>query len=94
MLSDEYPDSSQVAQLGLERADDLTIWRYAADHQYTLVTKDSDFAELASVLGPPPKLIWLRCGNQPSLFIAEVLRGHSHLIRALSLEDLALVEIY
>ena len=28
-----------------------------------LLSKDSDFVELVMRFGPPPKLIWLTCGN-------------------------------
>jgi predicted nuclease of predicted toxin-antitoxin system len=48
----------------------------------TLVTKDSDFADLAALLGPPPKVTWLRCGNQPTQVIATLLRRHAQAIAA------------
>lgn len=28
------------------------------------------------LMSPSPKVIWLRCGNQPSAKIAELLRKH------------------
>ena len=28
-----------------------------------LVSKDSDFVELVSRHGPPPRLLWVTCGN-------------------------------
>ena len=48
-------------------ADDRAIWRIA--NGLTIVTLDSDFADLAALFGPPPKVIWLRCGNQTTEFI-------------------------
>jgi predicted nuclease of predicted toxin-antitoxin system len=58
-LSDVFPQSSQVRLIGLDRADDRAVWAQAKADGYTLVSLDSDFAEMASVLGPPPKVIWL-----------------------------------
>ncbi len=29
-----------------------------------IVSKDSDFPDLLRLLGPPPRIIWLRCGNR------------------------------
>jgi len=65
-LADLFPDSDQVRRLGLDQADDRAIWEHAKRSGFVLVTQDSDFADLAALLGPPPKVIWLRCGNQPT----------------------------
>jgi len=39
------------------------IWEYARHHDLTIITKDKDFAERMRVSEPPPRVIWLRCGN-------------------------------
>jgi predicted nuclease of predicted toxin-antitoxin system len=94
-LADRFPESSQVRLLGLERADDRTIWERAKSGDYTLVTQDSDFAELAGLVGPPPKVIWLRCGNQPTSTIANLLRAHEEAAMAFEADnDAACLEIY
>jgi predicted nuclease of predicted toxin-antitoxin system len=54
-LADLFPDSAQVRQLGLDQAEDRDIWRHAREHGFTLVSQDSDFADLAMLLGTPPK---------------------------------------
>jgi predicted nuclease of predicted toxin-antitoxin system len=36
----------------------------------------SDFAELAGLLGPPPKVLRLRIGNQPTSVVAGALHRH------------------
>jgi predicted nuclease of predicted toxin-antitoxin system len=66
LLTDTFPESNQVRLLGLEQADDRTIWNRAKEGGFVLVSQDADFAELAGLLGPPPKVVWLRCGNQPT----------------------------
>jgi predicted nuclease of predicted toxin-antitoxin system len=63
-LLPHYPDSSQVAFLEMDKAEDSEIWRYAGQHDFVIVTKDSDFQELSLIRGEPPKVIWLKCGNQ------------------------------
>ncbi len=63
-IQDSYPGSTQVALLGLEQVDDKTIRQYAIDHDYVITTKDADFYEMTMVYGQPPKIIWLKMGNQ------------------------------
>jgi predicted nuclease of predicted toxin-antitoxin system len=62
-LADAYPDSGHVRLLGLDRTDDLEIWKFAAREGFTVVSKDADYQQLAMLLGPPPKVIWVRLGN-------------------------------
>lgn len=88
-LADLFPDSEQVRRLGLDQADDLAIWEYAKLHGFVLVTQDSDFADLAALRGPPPKVIWMRCGNQSTEAVEELLRRHAWAIEALRLDDYA-----
>ena len=40
----EYPDSSQVALLGMDKSTDIEIWDYAKENNFIIVTKDSDFS--------------------------------------------------
>ena len=89
-----FPGSAQVRPLGLGKADDRTIWDYAAAHGFTVVSLDVDFAEKAALMGPPPKVIWLRCGNQPTEIIEKLLRNHFAVIEAFELDDAACLEIY
>jgi predicted nuclease of predicted toxin-antitoxin system len=93
-LANLYPGSSQTHLIGLAQADDRTIWQYAAAHGFTLVSLDADFAEVASLLGPPPKVIWLRCGNQPTLAVEVLLRERVEVIAAFAHDEAACLEIY
>ena len=76
-----YPGSTQVRLLGLEQADDMTIWRFARDNGYTIVTMDSDFHELSLLHGEPPKVIWLKCGNRPKWYVFGLLINNQDRIR-------------
>lgn len=79
-LGDIFPNSRQATGLGLARADDGSLWAVARRDGFTIVTHDADFAEMAALRGPPPKVIWLRCGNQPTVVIEQLLRSHVDLI--------------
>ncbi len=81
-LADLFPGSSQVRLLGLAEADDRTVWQHAKANDFILVTQDSDFAEMVALYGHPPKVIWLRCGNQPTKTIENRLRSHAQDIAA------------
>jgi predicted nuclease of predicted toxin-antitoxin system len=53
-------ESSHVVLHGLDQASDLEVWTFARANGYTIVTKDNDFNDLSTLLGAPPKIIWLR----------------------------------
>jgi predicted nuclease of predicted toxin-antitoxin system len=90
-----FPGSSQVQLLGLEEVDDRTFWRYAGAHGFTLVTLDSDFHELATLYGPPPKIVWLKCGNRPRQYVARLLCQHHRLLSVFNDDPQpAVLEIY
>ena len=82
VLADLFPGSRQVGLLGLAEADDRTVWQHAKANAFVLVTQDSDFAEMAALYGQPPKVIWLRCGNQPTQAIEQRLRNQAQAIAA------------
>lgn len=45
-----------------------------------IVSKDSDFRQLAFLYGPPPKAIWVRVGNVLTRAVLDVLQQHRELI--------------
>ena len=74
-LIDIFP-TSHVSSLGLERASDEEVWVYSHENDYIIVTKDSDFNDLAVLRGFPPKVIWLRLGNCTTDQVEETLRAN------------------
>ena len=50
-LSDVFPASAHVHDLGLGSADDRTISAFAREHDYVVVTKDADFRALRLTFG-------------------------------------------
>ena len=75
-LTDLFPDSLHVEDVGLGRSDDEAIRRYAVEHGFAIVTKDADFAEHCLVKGAPPKVVWIRRGNCSTATVESLLRVH------------------
>jgi predicted nuclease of predicted toxin-antitoxin system len=81
-LVDTYPDSTHVSALGLGGATDRAIWNRAAEDDFVLVTKDDDFHRLSVLLGPPPKVIWIRLWNCATADVARLLRFRAEDVQA------------
>lgn len=81
-LADVYPGSAYVAAVGLAGASDRAIWARAAADGFVLVTKDEDFHRLSVLLGPPPKVIWIRLGNCATEDVARLLRFRAGDVKA------------
>jgi predicted nuclease of predicted toxin-antitoxin system len=76
-LADIFPDMGHVSQLGLDEADDLAVWGRARANGLTIVSKDSDFFNLAALLGAPPRVVWIRIGNCTTIEVETLLRRNS-----------------
>jgi len=91
-LRDVFPESEHVTALGLDAATDREIWEYARDHGHVIVSKDSDFRQLAFLHGPPPKALWLRVGNASTATALQLILDHVGVIEAFGAsEDEALL---
>ena len=67
-------DALHVEDLGLHRARDLEIFSAARDAgTVALLTKDHDFCNLVGQYGPPPQVIWVRCGNASNEELRRIL---------------------
>ena len=42
---------------------DTEIWTLARKNNWVVFTRDTDFFDRLSLLGPPPKVVWFRGGN-------------------------------
>ena len=51
-----FPDSQHVTAPSLDTATDREISDYAREHECVIVSKDSEFRQLAFLHGPPPKI--------------------------------------
>lgn len=88
-LAEIYPGSVHVQSVSLDRASDEAVWDYARQNNYLIVTKDSDFHERSLLLGPPPKVVWIRHGNCSTQQVAQILRDHVADIQTLTSDDQA-----
>jgi predicted nuclease of predicted toxin-antitoxin system len=73
-LGELYPESVHVAEVGLRESPDREVWEHAKSHGFVIVSADSDFYEMATTLGPPPKVVWLRSWSHPTKDAESVLR--------------------
>jgi len=64
-----------LRDLGLRDATDREIFFAARVADAVVMTKDSDFVSLLEKHGPPPKVIWLTCGNTSNARLQEILIG-------------------
>lgn len=82
-LADIFPGSSHVSLQALDTADDRVVWDFAGSNGFVLVTKDSDFSELSTLRGFPPKVLWLRIGNCTTGQMETLIRNSQEAIQQL-----------
>jgi predicted nuclease of predicted toxin-antitoxin system len=73
-LAELYPESAHVVEFGLLERADGEIWDFAKARDFVIVSTDSDFYNLATTIGPPPKVVWLRRWTHPTRDAERVLR--------------------
>jgi predicted nuclease of predicted toxin-antitoxin system len=76
-IADLFPDSAHISTVGLLQAPDTVVWAHAKSNDFSIVTADADFYELATTLGPPPKVIWLRGCDYPTSAAEALIRGQA-----------------
>jgi len=94
LIAPHYSRSSQVALLGLEQASDVDIWAYARQHDFVIVTKDSDFVDLSTLYGQPPKIILLKTGNQTWRATAQTLIDQRESLESALIVTNACIDLY
>lgn len=93
-LGDLDIELAHVKNLGLENASDKTIWNYAKENHFSIVTFDIDFFDYSLVWGFPPKIIHLRTLNQTSKNLELLIRQHQGNIAAFHADsEMACLEI-
>jgi predicted nuclease of predicted toxin-antitoxin system len=64
-----------VRDIGLRDSPDTAIWTYAQCTDAVIVTKDEDFAQLAAIRRPPPRVLWIRLGNTTNADLVRALEA-------------------
>lgn len=73
-LSDLFPESLHVRNVGMKGANDPEVWDFAKDNNCIIVSKDSDMHDRSFVFGYPPKVVWIRLGNCSTSDVENLLR--------------------
>ena len=81
-MADLYPGSAHVAEFDLLTKPDWEVWDCARRDGFVIVSTDADFYELATSIGPPPKVIWFRRWAHPTRDAERVLRREAIRIQA------------
>ena len=81
-LSDIFPNSVHVQNLGLKATDDKLIWERAAREAFVILTKDQGLFERSLFFGHPPKVIRVCIGNCSTGQIESLVRWRFAAIRA------------
>jgi predicted nuclease of predicted toxin-antitoxin system len=66
-------DAYSIRFLNLLRARDPSIFQEARAANVVVMTKDVDFVLLQERFGPPPAILWVRCGNTSNAHLKQVL---------------------
>jgi predicted nuclease of predicted toxin-antitoxin system len=61
-LKDKGQVATHVEHESLGNGPDANIWKWAAERDAIVISKDEDFHNRV-VVGRPPRLIWIRWGN-------------------------------
>jgi predicted nuclease of predicted toxin-antitoxin system len=86
-LSDIFPNSLHVKTVGMAETGDGAIWNYARENGFSIISKDSDFHQMSFLFGPPPKTIWLRCGNCSTTALENIIRRNARKIAGFLNDD-------
>ena len=77
-----FKNSKHVIELNLDKnTEDVVIWEYAKKNGLVILTKDNDFEAMSRVLGCPPKVIQLICGNKTTNEILHILWNNHKIIK-------------
>jgi len=85
-LSDLFPGSTHVREIGLRSGSDAAVWGYARDHGLVIISKDEDFHQMSFVLGPPPQVVWVQLGNSSTADVEACIRANRSSIEAFEAE--------
>lgn len=72
-LLEDFPSSTHVRNLKMEKASDTEVWNYAKTNNFIIVSKDADFHQRSFLEGYPPKVIGILTGNSTTNDIEKLL---------------------
>ena len=78
----------------MDREPDGEVWGHARRDGFAIATRDVDLAEIATLRGAPPLVIWLRGGNSSTAAVEATLRARHGDILAAEEAGAAVVEVW
>jgi len=55
-------ECTHATEIG-DQPSDMQLWNYARERDWIVLTRDTDFFDRVMLVGPPPRVIWVRLGN-------------------------------
>lgn len=80
-------------RLGLLTATDRQIFEKAREEDAVILTKDGDFIDLVNRFGPPPRVVWLTCGNTTTARLRQIMATQWVRVEALLHDGHPVVEL-
>ncbi|MBK8268152.1 MAG: DUF5615 family PIN-like protein [Planctomycetes bacterium] len=73
-LTDQFSVKAiNLDAVGLRQAQDIDIFQRARLPNHVIMTKDDDFVDIVTRLGPPPQILWITCGNVTNAALRSLL---------------------
>jgi len=82
-----------VDDLGFLSSEDSEIFEKARQANAVVVTKDIDFVQMQERRGPPPRVIWVTCGNLSNPLLKDLIIASWPRVKALLAAGEVLIEI-
>lgn len=94
VLRSRFGECNHLRDFHLIESNDLEIRQFALEHNFVIVTRDSDFFELALLHGIPPKVLWIRSGNSSSTHIENLLLDNFNAILEFESNNQICLQLY
>ncbi|MFN8255016.1 MAG: DUF5615 family PIN-like protein [Bacteroidales bacterium] len=62
LLLEKFPESKHIIEINLDTATDFEVWEYAKSNNFIIISKDTDFININTLKGFPPKVICIQRG--------------------------------
>lgn len=79
----------------IQPANDISIWNYAKENEFTIISKDDDFEKIVLLRKAPPKLIYLKTYNLDTKNLVNlILKNKDKIIEFIDSDENDIFEIY
>lgn len=91
-----FKEVMHVSSLKINQpASDISIWNYAKENDFTIVSKDDDFEKIVLLRKAPPKLLFLKTNNAETNKTAElIIENKEKIIEFINSNENDIFEIY